>query len=81
VAASVWWQAIVEAIAQAVAEAGRPATDYLGITVTSLRQGFVLLGERGEPLAPGVLNFDRRGAARLPSLSSKRRCPSRNSIT
>jgi sugar (pentulose or hexulose) kinase len=63
---AVWWQAIIEAIAQAVAEAGRPATDYLGITVTSLRQGFVLLGERGEPLAPGVLNFDRRGAATIP---------------
>jgi sugar (pentulose or hexulose) kinase len=57
-----WWQAISEATAQAVAEAARPATDYLGTTVTSLRQGFVLLGEQGEPLAPGVLNYDRRGA-------------------
>lgn len=57
-----WWQVIAEATAQAVAEAARPATDYLGMTVTSLRQGFVLLGERGEPLAPGVLNYDRRGA-------------------
>jgi len=60
-----WWQAIVEATAQAVDTAGRPATDYLGITVTSLRQGFVLLGNHGEPLAPGVLNYDRRGAGTI----------------
>lgn len=61
-----WWQAIVEAINQAVAEARRPATEYLGVTVTSLRQGFVLLGEKGRPLAPGVLNYDRRGAGTIP---------------
>lgn len=62
---SVWWQAIAEAISQAVDMAGRPATDYLGITVTSLRQGFVLLGKHGEPLAPGILNYDRRGAGTI----------------
>lgn len=61
-----WWPAIVEAMAQAVDTAGRPPTDYLGITVTSLRQGFVLLGEQGELLAPGVLNYDRRGASCIP---------------
>ena len=57
-----WWQAIIDVMAQAVAQVGRPARDYLGITVTSLRQGFVLLDEQGQPLAPGVLNYDRRGA-------------------
>lgn len=59
---SVWWQVIVEAMAQAVDMADRPAADYLGIIVTSLRQGFVLLDEEDQPLAPGVLNYDRRGA-------------------
>ncbi len=59
---TLWWQAIVEVMAQAVAQADRPKRDYLGIIVTSLRQGFVLLDEAGKPLAPGVLNYDRRGA-------------------
>jgi len=63
---AVWWKSIVEAMAQAVAQAGRPATDYLGITITSLRQGFVLLDEQDQPLAPGVLNYDRRGAGYVP---------------
>jgi autoinducer 2 (AI-2) kinase len=63
---ALWWQAIIEATAEAVAIAERPAADYLGITVTSLRQGFVLLDEYGRPLAPGVLNYDRRGADYIP---------------
>ena len=57
-----WWQAIVKAIAEAVDKVGRPGSDYLGITVTSLRQGFVLLDRDDDPVAPGVLNYDRRGA-------------------
>jgi sugar (pentulose or hexulose) kinase len=61
-----WWQAIVEAMAEAVAQADRPRADYLGLTVTSLRQGFVLLDEGKKPLAPGVLNYDRRGAGYIP---------------
>jgi sugar (pentulose or hexulose) kinase len=61
-----WWQAIIEATAEAVAIADRPAAEYLGITVTSLRQGFVLLDEYDRPLAPGVLNYDRRGADYIP---------------
>ncbi len=61
-----WWQAVVEAMAEAVALADRPAADYLGITVTSLRQGFVLLDEHDAPLTPGVLNYDRRGADYIP---------------
>lgn len=63
-----WWQAISQAAAEAVGRAGRPAADYLGITVTSLRQGFVLLDENDAPLAPGVLNYDRRGAAYIPHI-------------
>ena len=63
-----WWKTIVDVMAQVVAQVSRPAMDYLGITVTSLRQGFVLLDERGEPLAPGVLNYDRRGANYIPAI-------------
>ena len=61
-----WWRLVSQAAAEAVSRAGRPAADYLGITVTSLRQGFVLLGEDNQPLAPGVLNYDRRGADYIP---------------
>jgi sugar (pentulose or hexulose) kinase len=63
-----WWRAILEAVAQAVAMAGRPADDYLGLTVTSLRQAFVLLDRAGDPVAPGVLNYDRRGADYMASI-------------
>lgn len=61
-----WWKAIVETMAQAVSQAQRPPSNYAGITVTSLRQGFVLLDEANNPVAPGVLNYDRRGAAYIP---------------
>jgi xylulokinase len=63
-----WWRAILEAVAQAVTLANRPAADYLGLTVSSLRQAFVLLDQAGEALAPGVLNYDRRGAGYIPSI-------------
>ena len=57
-----WWRGIVQAMAEAVDKTGRPGGDVLGITATSLRQGFVLLAGDGTPVAPGVLNYDRRGA-------------------
>ena len=49
-----------EALSRAVEQAGRG--DYLGVTVSSLRQGFVLLDSAGQALGNGVLNSDRRGA-------------------
>lgn len=61
------WEPIVLAtMADAVRQAQQPASAYLGITVTSLRQGFVLLDENRQPVAPGVLNYDRRGADYIP---------------
>jgi len=56
-----WEQACRRALADAVQQAGRPGQDYLGVTVSTLRQGFVLLDRGGAPLGPGVLNSDRRG--------------------
>lgn len=35
--------------------------EWAGLTVSSLRQGFVLLDSAGAPLGNGVLNSDRRG--------------------
>ncbi len=59
-----WWRAATTAMRGAVAAAARPGHDYRAISVTSLRQGYVLLDGSGE-LGPGVLNSDRRGAAQL----------------
>ena len=61
--AAVWEAACRTALARAVEQAGRPGGDHLGVTVSTLRQGFVLLDAAGDVLGPGVLNSDRRGAA------------------
>ena len=58
------WEAACRATLQeAVEAAGRPAADYLGLTVSTLRQGFVLLDSAARVLGNGILNSDRRGAA------------------
>ena len=58
-----WQAACRSALAAAVGRAARPGADYLGVTVSTLRQGFVLLDGAGAVLGNGVLNSDRRGAA------------------
>ena len=55
-----WEKACRQALSAAVEQAG--PVDYLGVTVSSLRQGFVLLDAAGKVLGPGILNSDRRGA-------------------
>lgn len=62
-----WWATAVEAMREVTVRAERPAGDYRGVTVGSLRQGFVLLGDDGE-VGPGVLNSDRRGGPYLDHL-------------
>lgn len=57
---AVWEQAARDALAEAVDRAGEG--DWLGVTVSSLRQGFVLLGGDGQHLGNGIVNSDRRGA-------------------
>lgn len=65
-----WWSATGTAMRSAVQAAGRPLGDYAGVTATSLRQGFVLVGggDGGTELGPGVLNSDRRGGPHLETL-------------
>lgn len=55
------------AVVTGVVEALGPQ-DWAGVTVSSLRQGFVLLGRDGVELGPAVLNSDRRGAPQLDRL-------------
>ncbi|HKZ91953.1 MAG TPA: FGGY family carbohydrate kinase, partial [Candidatus Limnocylindrales bacterium] len=59
-----WWRAAATAMRAAVAQARRPGGDYVAVSATSLRQGYVLLDADSE-IGPGVLNSDRRGAAQM----------------
>jgi len=58
-----WWEACASALRE-VAAASAGAT-CLGVTVCSLRQGFLLLDGAGHELGTAVLNADRRGAPEL----------------
>jgi sugar (pentulose or hexulose) kinase len=60
-----WWGVILEVCRAVVARADATPNRYLGITCTGMRAPFVLVDPDGEPLAPGVLVPDRRGAAYL----------------
>lgn len=61
-----WWRVIREEIRDTVSQA-RAAGPFAGVVASSMRQAFVLLGDRGE-LGRGVLNSDRRGAPFLARL-------------
>jgi xylulokinase len=56
-----WWAAVVRAVRETVQRAGASPSAYTGITCTGMRIPFLLLDAHDEPLAPGVLNVDRRG--------------------
>lgn len=62
---AVWEQSCREALRGAFVAAGRPGGDYLGLTVSTPRQGFVLLDGAGRVLGNGILEGDRRGAAHM----------------
>ncbi|MBW3574484.1 MAG: FGGY-family carbohydrate kinase [Actinobacteria bacterium] len=62
-----WWAAARRSLRAAVALADRRPADYVGVTASSLRQGFVLT-DGSDELGPGVLNSDRRGADQLDRL-------------
>lgn len=59
-----WWRAAAAAMREAAAGSGRSAADFAAVTVSSLRQGYVLLDEDAE-IGPGVVNSDRRGGSQL----------------
>ena len=66
---AVWEAACRQALSAVVLRAGRPGLDYLGVTVSTLRQGFVLVDGTGQALGHGVLNSDRRGARHMQVLA------------
>ncbi len=57
---AVWEAAARSALQDVISQA--PGA-YVGVTASSLRQGFVLLDGSGRPLGNGLLNSDRTGAA------------------
>ena len=59
---AVWWTVVVQACRDAVEQAGAQPRAYAGLTCTGMRAPFVLVDSAGEPVAPGVLVPDRRGA-------------------
>jgi sugar (pentulose or hexulose) kinase len=66
------WEATCRGALSAVGDA-LPQTDWLGLTVSTLRQGFVLLDRAGEVLGNGVLKSDRRGGPHADVLSGTHR--------
>ena len=54
------WVATAEAIAEAVATCGRPASDIAGVATTAHGDGLYLLDNENRPLGNGILSLDSR---------------------
>ncbi len=57
------WTATAEAIAEAIATSGRPASDIVAVAATAHGDGLYLLDANKKPLGPGILSLDSRAAA------------------
>lgn len=54
------WHATAEAIAEAIALSGRPASDIAAVAATAHGDGLYLLDGHKRPLGPGILSLDSR---------------------
>ncbi|RWP66016.1 FGGY-family carbohydrate kinase [Mesorhizobium sp.] len=54
------WQATAEAIREAIALSGRPASDIKAVAATAHGDGLYLLDNERRPLGPGILSLDSR---------------------
>src|ERR1700755_1125217 len=54
------WQATAEAVREAIASSGRPASDIKAVAATAHGDGLYLLDENRRPLGPGILSLDSR---------------------
>src|SRR5688572_26443272 len=54
------WQATAEAIREAIAFSGRPASDIKAVAATAHGDGLYLLDNDRRPLGPGILSLDSR---------------------
>lgn len=57
------WRATAEAIAEAIALGGRPASDILAVAATAHGDGLYLLDADRAPLGPAILSLDSRAGA------------------
>jgi L-xylulokinase len=57
------WGATAEAIAEALAQCGRPASDVRAVAATAHGDGLYLLDADRRPLGPGILSLDSRAGA------------------
>ena len=56
------WQGTAEAIKEAFAASGRPASDIAGVAATAHGDGIYLLDKDNRPLGHGILSLDSRAA-------------------
>ena len=54
------WLSTAEAIAEAIAASGRPATDIEAVAATAHGDGLYLVNRERRPLGPGILSLDSR---------------------
>jgi xylulokinase len=65
-----WWAAAVCALRDLRQLIDQPAGRFLGITVSAIRIPFVLLGNDGHAVMPGLLNRDTRAAAQVTDIAA-----------
>ncbi|MFF1832670.1 xylulokinase [Streptomyces sp. NPDC058231] len=66
----VWWQALRDAVAAGLKEAGVPAESVTGIAVAGQQHGLVVLDRTGRPLRPALLWNDTRSAPQAAALTA-----------
>lgn len=57
------WVATAEAISEAIAHCGRPASEIAAVAATAHGDGLYLLDRAGKPLGHGILSLDSRAGA------------------
>jgi sugar (pentulose or hexulose) kinase len=57
------WESAVEALARGIESLGRPASDYAGVIVSSVRGPVLPVDDAIEQVLPCIKNTDRRGAS------------------
>ena len=64
-----WWSSALRALSRLANTLDLDGHRYLGVTVSAIRIPFVLVDRRGCPVAPGLLNKDRRAGRQVRELT------------
>ncbi len=68
---SLWWDATVKSVRQAMADSGIKGSQVQGIGLTGQMHGLVLLDEKGEVLRPSILWNDQRTGAQCDEIRTR----------